>query len=742
MAYSKTNWVNDSTPAINATNLNKIEQGIYDLDVKLGENSEAYETFAVQAYNFDFNLSDPTTSVVVSFTTYDNKKIGYYMSHNGQLYVGADENGTETSTNRFSFTIPRYSLLVFTIHAEGGLQAQVKTYSNLTKDDIVLFGNLFAGANAPNNFNGILWDKYSNKKNYDSWSGVSKIGDEKTITGTTTVGSNFNSNSISVNIKQGETFCVRVDAEDFEAQSLIVLRKGTTNLFTINNYDFGKYLFFTAPSDLTSVVFYISSTRIISSTTLTMYIGYGEIINAKSNLKNILERPKELITEYTSQKFTVTSNTNVDTNICTINNLNIKNGQKFLIMEKISGNLPTTSQIRIGSTYLGSIKQKYNKWVEFTAPSDLTSISLYIGTSYVTGQFDVEITVSTDLSKEIHDNTVNLESQNPTYYLPDYYTDAWINNLKSQMDILNNSIVNGVSFAFVTDLHFLVNRENSKYLLKHFLNNNCFPIVISGGDYCYAYGTQAQVERDIEKVKNYQEYIGDKFYQVRGNHDFTIKTSAESDTGYTAPFSIVYNRIIKPTEWQVVDCFPDHLCYVIENKAQRTRLICLNTNDGQSDDTSTPWGVFYRVTREQLDWLLNTALNVENYRIIFVQHVPLDDSLSAHSYVCEELFKIAKAIKNKESYSYDGLSKDFTNTTLEFIASISGHAHKDQSIVTNNVLSITTTSDGTFQDDGYERELDTLSEQAFDVFYFNYDAERIDAVRVGAGSNRYWEYGE
>ena len=30
MAYTKTNWTNGSAPALNATNLNKIEQGIYD----------------------------------------------------------------------------------------------------------------------------------------------------------------------------------------------------------------------------------------------------------------------------------------------------------------------------------------------------------------------------------------------------------------------------------------------------------------------------------------------------------------------------------------------------------------------------------------------------------------------------------------------------------------------------------------------------------------------------------------
>lgn len=39
MAYTKTNWINDSVPAINAGNLNKIEQGIYDNSVATEENT-------------------------------------------------------------------------------------------------------------------------------------------------------------------------------------------------------------------------------------------------------------------------------------------------------------------------------------------------------------------------------------------------------------------------------------------------------------------------------------------------------------------------------------------------------------------------------------------------------------------------------------------------------------------------------------------------------------------------------
>ena len=37
MAYTKTTWVNDSKPAINAANLNKIEQGIADAHAVVAE---------------------------------------------------------------------------------------------------------------------------------------------------------------------------------------------------------------------------------------------------------------------------------------------------------------------------------------------------------------------------------------------------------------------------------------------------------------------------------------------------------------------------------------------------------------------------------------------------------------------------------------------------------------------------------------------------------------------------------
>ena len=45
MAYTKTVWENDTLPAINATNLNNIEDGIEDVDTRVTDIEENYVFF-------------------------------------------------------------------------------------------------------------------------------------------------------------------------------------------------------------------------------------------------------------------------------------------------------------------------------------------------------------------------------------------------------------------------------------------------------------------------------------------------------------------------------------------------------------------------------------------------------------------------------------------------------------------------------------------------------------------------
>lgn len=65
MAYTKTSWVNNSAPAINATNLNKIEQGIYD-------NADAIDNLYFKTgdtFNKTYDGVMPCAGLVTTSTT-------------------------------------------------------------------------------------------------------------------------------------------------------------------------------------------------------------------------------------------------------------------------------------------------------------------------------------------------------------------------------------------------------------------------------------------------------------------------------------------------------------------------------------------------------------------------------------------------------------------------------------------------------------------------------------------------
>ena len=109
------------------------------------------------------------------------------------------------------------------------------------------------------------------------------------------------------------------------------------------------------------------------------------------------------------------------------------------------------------------------------------------------------------------------------------------------------------------------------------------------------------------------------------------------------------------------------------------------------------------------------------------------------------LREILKAYKNKTTLTgkfspNDDINADFTNYNGNIIAYFCGHAHKDLTSNTNGILSICTTSDAAYSDDGYGRKLRTSNECAFDVVVINKDTNRIKTIRIGGGSNREFTY--
>ena len=319
--------------------------------------------------------------------------------------------------------------------------------------------------------------------------------------------------------------------------------------------------------------------------------------------------------------------------------------------------------------------------------------------------------------------------------IPEYYhAESYIEN-KVKAIRNNSSIVNGCTFAFITDIHFFFNNLMSGPLLKYIRSNTPLNLIVCGGDIPPANGTLEKLNKSAELYNNLTGKLGkDSWLTVKGNHDYCI----DGDTPKTMTKGYQYNQIIRPLEISKAILTPGKDYYYYDLPSQKIRFIILDqyetTNSG---DVS--YGVMSNVTDEQLSWLAN-ALSVEGYTFIVFSHSSCDSSIRGYDSVLAEVNRMLCAVNNKRVYTHSSIHVDFTKTTSIVACSIAGHNHIDLSNTADGLLSITTTSNAGLADGGITRIAGTISEQAFDVFTVDTDSKKIKAIRIGGGEDRSWTY--
>jgi hypothetical protein len=107
MAYTKTAWVEGGAPAITASNLNKIEQGIFDAHAHITNTSNPHSTTAAQVgalaltggtmtgnvkFNTGKGLLSPGGSLAIEFVTGDSTGDAVFMGAGGATVIGAGES--------------------------------------------------------------------------------------------------------------------------------------------------------------------------------------------------------------------------------------------------------------------------------------------------------------------------------------------------------------------------------------------------------------------------------------------------------------------------------------------------------------------------------------------------------------------------------------------------------------------------------------------------------------------------
>lgn len=319
--------------------------------------------------------------------------------------------------------------------------------------------------------------------------------------------------------------------------------------------------------------------------------------------------------------------------------------------------------------------------------------------------------------------------------LPSYYYDnRYINN---KIDtIIGKSPLDGLQFAFITDVHVRNNAGISPDLIKYIKKNtNAIPFVIFGGDVLITTVEEGvDVREDMRVWQTWMNKIGkNHVYQAQGNHDYLGYHYVDGErVMFNESLSVCRQLVIGNLEDAKIVNAPGKLWYYVDIPTANTRIVFLNDYD-----TTRNTGVFYGyngMSVDQVRWVVENALDTDGIRVIFVSHQTYDTEMQGENqHVFVGMQSLFTAIANHTTYSYGAIQKDFTNSTIEFVAHICGHMHADASNVNNGVLTIQTTCDAYY---GRSESIGTIAEQAFDIVTVDYTNSKLYTTRIGSGNDR------
>lgn len=395
------------------------------------------------------------------------------------------------------------------------------------------------------------------------------------------------------------------------------------------------------------------------------------------------------------------------------------------------------------------------------------------------GNVNVEIPVSSPA------NETNRECYLLRKDLPEYYT-AYPTNADSidadcYIDGKINSVPDGNSFIFVTDMHYIDNVNNSFPLMLYAYKKLGLNTVVHGGDVVEAYNNDKNKGAlELRKWANeMRACFGEKMLPVFGNHDanwagLSFSTATETDIAETViPYSVVESiflkgykqNIVQETDEEInqryaawIDDITDDadkaefvawckLHFYYDDVKNKTRHIVLN-RVGFSPLFKKYFRSLDIELRLQYEWLYNVLLDTpDDYNIVVTGHFIIEyQTNSIANTTALNIMKLLSLAKtngsawityangwadNGMTYASNTFTFEGRNRTGKIIC-LCGHAHWDYACVCHNV-------DGTYKSEDYTDDL-TIGEdgilcimtQTDAIRSANYDMSKYPATSVQA----------
>lgn len=297
--------------------------------------------------------------------------------------------------------------------------------------------------------------------------------------------------------------------------------------------------------------------------------------------------------------------------------------------------------------------------------------------------------------------------------------DAVSTDLKArEYAALVNSSANTEQFAYFTDPHltgyngvttgFLDRFDKYLDILKQYVDRAPVTFTLCGGDWLNNNETETTAKWKLGLVYGAGKKF-DKFYNTVGNHDTGYDETDASPI--TLPNQTINNAMFGG----------EHANYYAFDGAN-TRFYVFDSGKMDLPMTDYRW--------DQIAWFANALKNEDKAHSAVSIHIwytsgdATSDYISTFAWYISEIFA---AYNERRMTTQNGVTYDFTNCTghLEFV--ICGHTHYDKSGTRNNIPVINTLN------------MPKGGVPSFDLVYVDYDARKIQTVRVGTGSNRMFD---
>ena len=314
--------------------------------------------------------------------------------------------------------------------------------------------------------------------------------------------------------------------------------------------------------------------------------------------------------------------------------------------------------------------------------------------------------------------------------IPDY----WKESLKEGAEDINTALCeagqNKSAFLFYTDAHWfngtVYTPRMEPALLRYLYRNTPINKIIFGGDIVLAETTERST---MKYLREWQRSLrGLNHHSVVGNHDDGNTTNNLFSEKY------VYSYLQAPEENPQIVREDTGLFYYIDEPVERTRYLYLDTA--------------YKPTENiQAQFIINALLSTpENWHIVAIAHIWFANDYTQSPPVItgfdENASKIVALFDAYNSRATGNLDLSAANYSYDFSDCggfvefcIGGHSHIDHYEKSTGGIPVFVTESSNVNDrSGLPHNTGTVSETAITAIVADYDAFKINIIRIGRGS--------